>query len=85
MSEMKELSADWRYAPGEWLEFVEIEEGTRGRLLGEIIEVWLYRIENRFHNRLNQFPVTFEGGKGTMAGGAKGGAGSMIVDEEWAN
>jgi len=48
-------------------------------------EVWLYRIENRFHNRLNQFPVTFEGGKGAMAGGAKGGTGSMIVDEEWAN
>lgn len=48
-------------------------------------EVWLYRIENRFHNRLNQFPVTFENKKGAFAGGVKGGTVSMIVDEEWAN
>ncbi len=48
-------------------------------------EVWLYRIENRFHNRLNQFPVTFEGRKGATAGGVKDGTGSMVVDEEWAN
>ena len=48
-------------------------------------EVWLYRIENRFHNRLNQFPVTFDSKKGAMAHGVKGGTASLVVDEEWAN
>ncbi len=50
----------------------------------ECREGWLCRIENRFYNRLNQFPITFEGKKGAMAGGVKDGTGSMIVDD-WVN
>jgi len=33
---------------------------------------------------LNQFPITLLGQKGAMAGGVKGGTGSMIVDD-WVN
>jgi hypothetical protein len=48
-------------------------------------EVWLYRIENRFGNDLNIFPVSFDGKKGAFAGGVRGGTISMIVDDEWVN
>jgi hypothetical protein len=48
-------------------------------------EVWLYRAENKLHNRLNQFPISFDAKKGAFTGGVRGGTISMYVDEEWAN
>lgn len=47
-------------------------------------EVWLYKAENRFHNRLNLLPISFDSKEGTFAGGVKGGTVSMIVDDKWA-